>query len=79
MPQIEPCNDHELAIARSIDQLATKGALGAAAICQVLQSLDFMVCSKDCQFLTCYVHWRRANPIFQPWVAGIIAPLTRFR
>jgi len=79
VPQIEPWNDHELAIARSIDQVARKGPLGAAAVCQALQSLDFIVCHEDCRFLACYVHWRRANPIFQPCAAAIIDPRTRFR
>ena len=79
MPKIEPCNDHELEIARSIDQLAAKGPLGSDAICRALESLDFMVCHEDCKFLTCYVHWRKTNPIFQPWAAAIIAPRMRFR
>ena len=62
MPKIEPCNDHELEIARSIDQLAAKGPLGSDAICRALESLDFMVCHEDCRFLACYVHFARMNP-----------------
>jgi hypothetical protein len=63
MPQFEPCNDHELVIARHIDQLAIAGSLAAPAICEVLGSLEFMVSPRDCQFLASYVHWRRDHPI----------------
>ena len=63
MPQVGSYIDHELAIARSIDQAAAKGPLGPAEICEVLQSLDFMVCRRDCEFLSFYIHWRRVNPI----------------
>ena len=63
MPQLRSHVDHELAIARRIDQAAAKGPLGPAEICEVLQSLDFMVRRQDCEFLAFYVHWRRFNPI----------------
>ena len=63
MPQIRSSNDHELAIARSIDQAAAKGPLGPAEIYEVLESLDFMVCRRDCEFLAFYVHWRRIHPV----------------
>ena len=63
MPQIGSYNDHALAIARSIDQMAAKGPLGPTEICQALESLDFMVCRQDCEFLAFYVYWRRVNPI----------------
>lgn len=63
MPQIQPCNDHALAIARSIDLIAARGGLGPSEICQALESLDFMVSQRDCEFLTFYVYWRRIHPI----------------
>ena len=55
--------DHELAIATSIDRVAARGAIGPAEICEVIQSLDFTVERKDCEFLAFYVYWRRSNPI----------------
>jgi hypothetical protein len=63
MPQIGSSNDHELAIARSIDRIAAKGPIGAAEICEALLSLDFMVCRRDCEFLVFYVHWRKVHPV----------------
>jgi hypothetical protein len=58
-----PSNDHELAIARLVDQLDAEGRLNLAEGAEAVAALDFVMSKDDWKFLGQYTHWRMANPI----------------
>jgi len=60
-----PTNDHELAIARLVDQLNIVGELHATAIEDVISVLDFALTKSDSEFLVKYIRWRMDNPIWK--------------
>jgi len=62
-PDFGPTNDHELAIARIVDQFATSGKLDAAAIDLLASVLPFTMSEGDTMFLVRYIRWRMDNPI----------------
>ena len=61
-----PSNEHELAIARIVDQLSMDGKLFPTAVPQIVAALDFMMSRSDSEFLVRYLQWRMANPIPKP-------------
>ena len=58
-----PSNEHELAIARIVDQVSIEGRLYPSIIPEVVAALDFMMSRSDSEFLVRYIQWRIANPI----------------
>jgi hypothetical protein len=61
---MRPSNDRELAIARTVDKIATEGQLDPAAIDGIAAGLGFPVIHpSDLRYLERYVQWRIANPI----------------
>jgi hypothetical protein len=60
---MEPSTDHELAIARIVDRIATESRLELISIQEVVTVLDFLMTAEESQFLMSYVPWRMDNPI----------------
>lgn len=60
---IKPLNDHELAIARTVDRLTTEGSLLRTTIPNIAAAFEFMMYRSDCEFLVNYIRWRMDNPI----------------
>ena len=60
---MSPSNDHELAIARIVDQISIEGRLYPTVIPEIVAVLDFLMSRTDSEFLAGYVRWRMANPI----------------
>ena len=56
-----PSNDHEVAIARVVDQISIEGRLYASSIPEVAAALDFMMSRTDSEFLVNYMRWRMEN------------------
>ena len=64
MPDVSgPSNDHELAIARVVDQFGLAGKLDAAVIDLLASVLPFTLAESDNDFLVRYVRWRMDHPI----------------
>jgi hypothetical protein len=59
---IKPLNDHELAIARTVNRMTTDGSLHRTPIPKIAAALDFMMCRSDNEFLVNYIRWRMENP-----------------
>jgi hypothetical protein len=55
--------DHELAIARAVDQIDIDGTLDTGAIDKIVTALGFIPSEADNDFLVSYLRWRMANPI----------------
>jgi len=60
---VRPLNDHESAIARTVDQIAIEGSLHRTPIPKLAAGLDFVMHISDSEFLVNYVRWRMTNPI----------------
>jgi len=60
---VGPSNDHELAIARIVDQINLEDRLTLSSIQEVVTKVDFMMNGSDGEFLTSYVQWRMENPV----------------
>jgi hypothetical protein len=60
---VRPLNDHELAIARTVDRITVEGSLYRTSIPEVAATLDVMVHKSDSDFLVNYIRWRMDNPI----------------
>ena len=60
---MEPSNDHEVAIARVVDQISIEGRLSPSSIPEVAAALDFMMSRTDSEFLVNYMRWRMENSI----------------
>jgi len=60
---IKPLNDHELAIALTVDRISAEGMLCLTSIPEMGASLDFVMCRSDSEFLVNYIRWRMANPV----------------
>jgi hypothetical protein len=61
---MRPSNERELAIARTVDKIATEGRLDLTVIDEVTTALGFPVIHRsDSKYLECYVQWRMENPI----------------
>ncbi|HYV63128.1 MAG TPA: hypothetical protein VE958_10665 [Bryobacteraceae bacterium] len=60
---MEPSNEHELAIARVVDQISMEGRLDSSVIPEVVAALDFTMSRADSEFMVRYLQWRMANPI----------------
>ena len=60
---IKPLNEHELAIARTVDRITVEGSLYRTPIPKVAAALDFSMYESDSEFLVNYVRWRMGNPI----------------
>ena len=58
-----PCNDHELAIARMVDQFAVAGKLDASVVELLAEIMPVRLTAEDREFLVKYVVWRLDNPI----------------
>jgi hypothetical protein len=58
-----PSNDHELAIARVVDQFAASGKLDASVTDLLVSVLPFTLTPGDGKFLVEYVRWRMDHPI----------------
>ena len=56
-------SDHELRIARIVDQIAVEGTLSVSDGSRVMDALNFVMSKDDCKFRVRYIHWRRDNPI----------------
>ena len=59
----KPLNNHELAIARTVDRISADGMLCLTSIPEIGAALDFMMYRSDSEFLVNYIRWRVANPI----------------
>ena len=59
---IRPLNDHELAIAQTVDRMTTQGSLYRTPIPKIAAALDFMMYRSDSEFLVNYIRWRMNNP-----------------
>ena len=62
---IKPLNDHELAIARTVDRITTEGSLRRTTIPKIAAALDIMMHRSDSEFLVNYIRWRMDNPIMK--------------
>ena len=60
---IKPLNDHELAIARTVDRLSSQRMLCATSIPDIGAGLGFTMYRSDSEFLVNYIRWRVANPV----------------
>ncbi len=60
---IRPLNDHELAIAQTVDRMTTDGSLCRTTIPSIAAALDFSMYRSDSEFLVNYIRWRMDNPI----------------
>jgi hypothetical protein len=60
---VSPTNDHEFEIAGIVDRISREGRLKLISIQEVVNTVDFLMCGSDTDFLTGYVQWRMANPI----------------
>jgi hypothetical protein len=60
---LQPLNDHELAIAQTVDRIAGDGTLHLTSIPKVAAALDFMMYRSDSEFLVRYIRWRMDHPI----------------
>jgi hypothetical protein len=61
---MRPSNERELAIARTVDKIATEGTLDLTAIDEIITALGFPVIHRsDSAYLERYVAWRVTNPI----------------
>jgi len=60
---IKPLNDHELAIARTVDRMTTDGSLRRTPIPKIGAALGFMMYRSDSEFLVNYIRWRMVNPV----------------
>ena len=58
-----PSNDHELAIARVVDQFDVAGKLDPSVIDLLVAVLPFTLAGGDQAFLVDYVRWRMDHPI----------------
>jgi len=63
IPVVGPSNDHELAIARILDQIDIEGRLDPTVIDEIIAALEFVPSQADNQFLVGYLLWRMASPI----------------
>ena len=61
VPAMEATNDHELAIAKMVDQISAEGRLDPMIIPEVTAMLDFMMSRSDSEFLVRYIKWRMAT------------------
>jgi len=62
-PDFGPTNEHELAIARIVDQFATAGKLDGSVIDLLASVLPFTMADGDTKFLVRYIRWRMEHPI----------------
>jgi len=60
---VGPSNDHELEIARVVDQIDIDGRLDPSVVDEIIAALDFIPTETDNGFLVHYVRWRMENPI----------------
>jgi hypothetical protein len=58
-----PTNNHELAIARIVDNIDIAGRLYPTSIDEVIARLNFALTKADSNFLIDYIRWRMDNPI----------------
>jgi hypothetical protein len=56
---MEATTDHELEIARLVDDLAAQGILSKSSIADVATSLSFSMSEEETRFLVRYVIWKR--------------------
>lgn len=59
---IKPLNDHELAIAQTVDRMTTEGSLHRIPIPKIAAEFDFMMHRSDSEFLVNYIRWRMNHP-----------------
>jgi hypothetical protein len=60
---ITPLNNHELAIALTVDRISAEGMLCLTSIPEIGAALDFMMYRSDSEFLVNYIRWRMDNPV----------------
>ncbi|MBZ5637046.1 MAG: hypothetical protein LAO55_28310 [Acidobacteriia bacterium] len=60
---VGPSNDHELEIARIVDNIDLEGRLYLSSIQEVVTDLDFLMSGGDSVFLEDYLRWRMENPM----------------
>jgi hypothetical protein len=60
---MKPSSDHELEIARRIDERALAGGLSISAIAEMAAAIPFPMSESETQFLVSYIVWRRDHPI----------------
>jgi hypothetical protein len=60
---VKPLNDHEMAIARTVDRMTAEGSLHRTPIPKIAAALGFMMYRSDSEFLVNYIRWRMANPV----------------
>ena len=70
-----PSNDHELTIARIVDQFDVAGKLDTSIVELLVAVLPFALTAEDNDFLVNYIRWRMDRPIVkaEPHVVGIAA------
>ena len=61
--KVKPQSEHELAIARIVDNIDIKGRLYPTAIDEVIANLDFAMNRSESEFLVNYIRWRMDHPI----------------
>lgn len=60
---MKPSSDHELEIARRVDERALEGGLSISAIAEIAAAIPFAMSESETQFLISYIVWRREHPI----------------
>ena len=60
---MKPSSDHELEIARAIDERASKGNLPITAIAEIAAQIPFAMSESETRFLIQYVVWRLDHPL----------------
>ena len=60
---VGPSSDHELEIARIVDQIDLDGRLNPSAIDEIIAALTFIPSEAENDFLVNYIRWRMATPI----------------
>ena len=61
---MEPTTDHERVIVLAVEARFLDNPINRhyTIIRDVAESLDFVMCASDSQFLVSYVHWRSTRP-----------------
>ena len=60
---MKPSSDHELEIARRVDERAFAGELPITAIAEIAAAVPFAMSEPEIRFLISYIVWRRDHPI----------------
>jgi len=70
-----PSSDHELEIARIVDQIDLDGRLDASVLDEIIATLKFIPSPAENDFLVDYIRWRMDHPIVSRGLRELTNPL----